>query len=257
LTGYPDTAPTPKAGAARAILLPMQPDPAEEFRRLAEEYRGRSDDELREVAADFSDLTGTAQQVLRQEMRSRGLGDPAAANTAAQAANAAPRLESPLSPAAHSDSQPARAPADLLFGDSYRSPKLVPDETDGGDHDAASDERDFTWKTVLCECDTNEQAQGLSEALRQAGLDNWVQASREFGRRFARVLVAADQLDQARAIAAQPIAPEIVAESKEEIPEFVEPKCPKCGSDDVVLDGVDAENHWRCEQCSAAWSDPA
>ena len=72
---------------------------------------------------------------------------------------------------------------------------------------------------------------------------------------YPRVLVAADQLDQARAIAAQPIPQEIVEEEKEEVPEFVEPKCPKCGSDDVVLEGVDPENTWRCEQCYEQWTE--
>jgi ribosomal protein L37AE/L43A len=70
-----------------------------------------------------------------------------------------------------------------------------------------------------------------------------------------RVLVAADQLDQARAIAAQTNPQEIVEEEKEEVPEFVEPKCPKCGSEDVVLEGVDPENTWRCEQCDEQWTE--
>ena len=34
-----------------------------------------NDDELHQLAADFADLTDTAQQALRSEMRSRGLGD--------------------------------------------------------------------------------------------------------------------------------------------------------------------------------------
>ena len=58
--------------------LPMQSDPALEWRRLTEHYREMSDEELRELAADFANLTETAQQVLAQEMRSRGLGDPQA-----------------------------------------------------------------------------------------------------------------------------------------------------------------------------------
>ncbi len=54
----------------------MHFDAAGESLRLAEEYRAKSDDELRELAADFSDLTEPAQQALRQEMQSRKLGDP-------------------------------------------------------------------------------------------------------------------------------------------------------------------------------------
>src|ERR1039457_7389600 len=58
----------------------MQGNPAEEWQRLTEHYREISDEELRELAADFVDLTQTAQEVLRNEMRNRGLGDPLAAN---------------------------------------------------------------------------------------------------------------------------------------------------------------------------------
>jgi ribosomal protein L37AE/L43A len=70
-----------------------------------------------------------------------------------------------------------------------------------------------------------------------------------------QVQVAADELDSARAVASQPIPHDIIEDSETEIPEFVEPKCPKCGSDDVVLEGVDTANRWRCEQCDAEWSD--
>ena len=91
--------------------------------------------------------------------------------------------------------------------------------------------------------------------LRQAGIDSWIQQAREFGRRSARVQVAADQLDQARAIVAQTNPQQIVEDEKEEVPEFVEPKCPKCRSDDVVLEGVDPANTWRCEQCEEQWTE--
>jgi formate dehydrogenase maturation protein FdhE len=120
----------------------MQTDPPEEWRRLAEEYRQMSDDELRNLADDFANLTEIAQQALSREMRSRNLGDP-------------------------------RVP------------------------------------------------------------------------------------DHALKIAAQPIPQQVIDESKEEIPEFLEPTCPKCGSEDVVLEGVDSQNHWRCEACNAEWSDDA
>ena len=69
--------------------------------------------------------------------------------------------------------------------------------------------------------------------------------------------VAADQLDQSQSIAAQFVPQKIVEDATEEVPEFVEPKCPKCGSDDVVLEGVDPENTWRCEQCDEQWTESA
>jgi len=225
----------------------MQTDSGDEWRRLAEEYRARSDEELRELAADFSDLTETAQQALRQEMRSRGLGDPGAPE--------APPLTNarPVPVTAHIEPDPDPEQLASSHGPFRRTPELVPDAPADADDEGP---HDYTWKTVLCDCETNEQALGLSVALRRAGLDSWCQTSREFGRRYAQVLVAADQLEQARAIASRPIPQQVTNEANEIISEFVEPKCPKCGSDDVVLDGVDSENHWRCEQCDAKWSDP-
>jgi len=236
----------------------MQNDPAMEWRRLAEEYRAKSEEELRELAADFSDLTETAQQALRQEMRSRGLGDPEPASEMVSKEDAGPgawNASAPEPRATRANSGIERIETDSLPGVIGQAPKIVRDEAWGDQN--AGEQSEYTWKTFLCECETSEQAQGLSSALQQAGLDNWVQWPREFGRRYARILVAADQLDRAREIASQPIAEEKVSESTEEIPEFVEPKCPTCGSDDVVLEGVDAQNHWRCEACDNAWSDDA
>jgi len=70
------------------------------------------------------------------------------------------------------------------------------------------------------------------------------------------VLVAADQLDEARAVAARPIPPDIVEQSKIAPPEFEPPFCPKCGAADPVLENADPVNEWKCEVCGAEWSDP-
>lgn len=238
----------------------MQSDPSEVWRRLTEEYRDMSEEELRNLAEDFDDLTENAKQALRQEMRSRGLGDPETAS--------APD-ESQFAHRPSSNAPPQRAscppefdevgifPTDSHLGDLGRSPKLVPDEADAGSGDTAGEPREYTWKTVLCECETDHEAQYLANALRNAGLDGWVQPSREFGRQYSRVLVAADQLEQAKAIAAKPIPQEIIDDSKAEVPEFVVPKCPKCGAEDPILEAVEPTNTWRCEQCDYQWSDPA
>jgi hypothetical protein len=238
----------------------MQIDPALEWQRLAGEYRQKTSEELVELARDFADLTETAQQVLSAEMKSRGLGDPKS-----------PRF-SPASPQA--SAQPPLAlnnapwegdPVDAAFGTfGARTPQPVPDAPDVSDEDAAAHE--YTWKTPLCDCETREEATQLQELLRRAGIESWVNfdgsttpfvpaIQQGLATGGLRILVAADQLDQAQAIAAQPIPQEIVDESKEEVPEFVEPKCPKCGSDDVVLEAVDPENTWRCEQCDAQWTE--
>ena len=224
----------------------MQTDPAQEWRRLAEEYREMGDGELFNLAEDFANLTGPAQEALRQEMRSRGLGDPQAAEPAKT--NFIPQTTN--APVKQVDAPAAVSP--MMLG---QAPVIVAND-DGNDQEETGP-HDYTWKTVLCDCGSDQEARELAEALRQAGLDSWVQGSQEFGRRQARVLVAADQLDRAREIAARPIAKEAVDESQEEVPEFIEPKCPKCGSDEVVLEGADTQNHWRCEACEAEWSDDA
>jgi ribosomal protein L37AE/L43A len=234
----------------------MQIDPVQEWQRLTAEYRQKFDNELLELARDYADLTETAQQALRQEMRSRGLRDPA--NPRASVVQEVPQTSFSARPT--TDPIEERT-ADVLSeqaagvpGFGSRMPQLVPDTPEADDKDDGPHE--YTWKTFLCDCETNEEAQQLSRVLRQANIDSWIQPAREFGRRSARVMVAADQLDQARAIAAQTSPQEIVEEEKEEAPEFVEPKCPKCGSEAVVLEGVDPENTWRCEQCDAQWTEP-
>jgi hypothetical protein len=238
----------------------MQTEWAGESLRLAETYRVKTDEELRELAVDFGDLTEPAQQALRAEMHSRRLGDPAAGGAQAQSAVAATHPSNAPLPAARSSPrfpEPAIFGADPVFGDTARSPRLVPDDPESGNEETPGETYDYTWKTVLCECESADEAQQLVEALQKAGLDGWVQASHEFGRRYARILVAADQLEQAKAIAAQPIPQDVLDESKAETPEFAEPKCPKCGAEDPTLESVEPENHWHCDDCGYDWSDLA
>jgi hypothetical protein len=231
----------------------MQIDPVQEWQRLTAEYRQKFDNELLELARDYADLTEPAQQALRQEMQSRGLRDPAdhRASAAQEVPETSFSAQAAADPIEERTAEVLSEQAAGVLGFGSRMPQLVPDPPDTDDKDDSPHE--YTWKTFLCDCETNEEAQQLAGVLRQAGIDSWIQSAREFGRRSARVVVAADQLDQARAIAANPIPQ--VAEEKEEAPEFVEPRCPKCGSDDVVLEGVDPENTWRCEQCDAQWTE--
>ena len=200
--------------------------------------------ELLNLAEDFDDLTESAKQALRQEMHSRGLGDPQKPSEASYPAPSRAMDQPPQRMrSASAIDETSIFPTDSVLGNLGRTPKLVPDDADGSIEATEGEPRDYTWKTVLCECETTEEAQHLVEALRNSGLDGWVQGSHEFGRRYARVFVAADQLDQARAIAAQPIPQEIVDDSKLEVPEFVEPKCPKCGAEDPILEWHGAGKH--------------
>lgn len=219
----------------------MQNDPLVEWQRLSEVYRGMYDDELLNLAADAQDLTETARQVLDAEMKKRGLMVPRASSTTRIA-------------------EPMRERRAALRNDPDGPPRPTPDAaSEDGEQEVANE---YTWKTLLCECETTEQAQQLSQILKQSGIDAWIElpgtSSRYtgFSMEYPRVLVAADQLEQAREIAANPIPKDAADESKEMIPEFESPVCPRCGAADPVLEGVDPFNTWRCEACGNGWTEP-
>ncbi|HWE87197.1 MAG TPA: hypothetical protein VG267_19780 [Terracidiphilus sp.] len=69
--------------------------PDKEWRRLTEHYSGMYDEEVLDLARDYTNLTEMAQQVLRDEMKKRGLGDPSAPRPKAPVA---PRQELPAAP---------------------------------------------------------------------------------------------------------------------------------------------------------------
>jgi hypothetical protein len=217
----------------------MQTNPAEDWQSLTEHYREMSDGELLQLAADFVDLTETAQQVLRSEMRSRGLGEPRAAGEAPRGAgpSAPPRWASSVDP------------------DTGEIESRVPDGDEEDDSPV-----DYTWKTLLCECNDQEQAWQIYEVLRRAGIESWIEqpGSRySIGVSYPRVLVGADQLEEAREVAARPIPQEIVEQFRTETPEFEPPKCPECGAEDPVLESAEPANAWLCEACGNQWTEPA
>jgi hypothetical protein len=213
----------------RAILLPMQIDPIQYWQEVTDSYRQRSDGELLEVAADIGDLTEVAQQILRDEMKKRGLSEskPADPHKIIDQ-HAVVHWESPR----------------------YRyMPRELSEESETP--------HEFTWKTLLCECETSDEAWQIGETLRRAGIECWVTGSRApWDLNGPRVQVAADQLEQAQAVLAKPIPREIIEDLQTEMPEFELPACPKCGAQDPVLETFDPVNKWLCEACGAQWSDP-
>jgi len=94
--------------------------------------------------------------------------------------------------------------------------------------------------------------------LQRAGIDTWIQATGGSGLSGPRILVAADQLDQAQLIAAQPVPQDILDEEKEleTAPAYELPVCPQCGAPDPTLESVEPTNTWLCESCDHTWSDP-
>jgi ribosomal protein L37AE/L43A len=223
----------------------MQNDPLVEWQRLTETYSTMYDDELLQLAADSDDLTEQARQVLSDEMRKRGLDLSRAAGAPRYTTD--PRIER----------------AGVAFGVLASAPELSRDTPEGTEESEGP--RDYTWKTPLCGCEDQEEAWQISEVLRQAGIESWIERP---GARHAvvwdenmvgnlQVQVAADQLDQARAIIANPIPKDIVEQSKIQTPEFEAPVCPKCGAEDPVLEGVDPFNSWLCEACGNEWTESA
>ncbi|HEV2279052.1 MAG TPA: hypothetical protein VGS02_12795 [Acidobacteriaceae bacterium] len=203
----------------------MQNDPAQEWQRLTRLYGEMSDEELQNLAASFTDLTEFAQPILREEMRKRGLGDPAAVTQSRRFAG--------------SQSAPS---------DPEESPR--------------NDDEEEVPRAYLCECEGADQINQLREALRRAGVDSWVDSlSAALGRvqesQTARIFVPGDQLAVAREVASRPMPQDIIEESKIEVEDFVPPICPKCGAEDPLLESVEPTNTWRCENCGAQWTDSA
>ena len=223
------------------ILLPMQIDPMSEWQRITNVYRGMYDDELTNLVADSEDLTDIARQVLDEELKRRGLGD----------------IAKPV-PAA-TPPEPMRERRAALLGNQGGASQIVLDYRTFQNSENPPSE--YTWKTLLCECQTLAQAQLLSESLKLAGIDSWIDdpnaTNRFTGMEHTqpRVLVAADQLELARAVAANPIPKETLEEANQPSAEFVMPVCPHCGGKDPALEGVDPFNSWRCDSCGCQWTE--
>jgi len=225
----------------------MHDNPAADWQSLAEHYRSMYDEELDNLADDFGNLTETAQQVLRNELSNRGLpgpGDkPAAAATPESFAGQ--RWASGVDPDAAGDRS----------GDAGQG-----EEDDRTEDDRTEDDRpkEFTWKTLLCECETADQAYQIREMLKRAGIESWVERPGSRSSVFTpRVVVAADQLDEAIEIARRPIPQEIIDETKMEVPEYEPPRCPSCGAEDPTLESAEPTNSWLCEACGKQWTEPA
>ncbi|MGD0683105.1 MAG: hypothetical protein ABR990_13765 [Terracidiphilus sp.] len=213
--------------------MPMQADPITEWQRLTQLYREMNDGELEALDADSADLTEVAQQVLRDEIKKRGLNEPRGPNKEADGSEslAAPQMD----------------------GDADSS-------EDGGATGESELPPEYTWKTFLCEREDPEETWQVREVLRQAGIESWLENPGYYvapGIGTPRIMVAADQFEEACKILAKPIPQEIVEQSKMQIPDYEPPTCPSCGAKDPVLESADPVNAWRCESCGKQWTDTA
>jgi hypothetical protein len=219
----------------------MPQDPMEEWRRLTTLYSEMGDVEIREFAAQINDLTDTAQRILRDELKKRGLSEKSPRST---------------SSAWESVDDSAQVHWDSEEDSSQNADGDVP----------ATGSVEYTWKTGLCRCDSIDEAAQRGEMLRRAGVESWVQRP---GTRFVvpwlelgvgdiQLNVPADQLEEARAVIAQPIPQNIIDQLKEQdsAPAYELPACPKCKAEDPILESVEPSNNWLCESCGYTWSDP-
>jgi hypothetical protein len=211
----------------------MPQDPIEEWRRLTALYSEMGDLEIQELAGQINDLTPNAQQILRDEMKKRGVTNETSSGPA-PSSNPASEATVNWEPASYR----------------YQFDEL-PDENDGP--------HEYTWKVSLCACDTTVEARRIAEMLRRAGIDSWIEAPEiRGGTDCPRVLVGADQFDQAQLVVAHPIPQDILDEEseREEASAYEIPVCPKCKALDPTLESVEPSNNWLCESCGYTWSDP-
>jgi len=227
----------------------MQNDPGAEWTRLTRLYAEKTDEELLALAADFEDLTEIAQAVLRDEMRKRKLDEPESTNEGGTAKRTPTRSMGGFE-------------SGVIFGRwnqavSEQNREFEPEaNSDGNSEDIPVE---YTWKTLLCECEEREQAWQIAEVLRRVGIASWIDGPRSqnsYDVRRPRVLVAADQLEEARVVLAKPIPQDVIDQSRVKVEDFVPPSCAKCGAPDPLLESVEPANTWRCENCGAQWSDP-
>jgi hypothetical protein len=210
----------------------MHDNPAADWQALTENYRRMFDEELLRLGDDIGDLTPVAQEALRAELKNHGLGEPGA------------ERPEPQQTKRHASTIDSDAGADRA------------DEFDGSEEDEPS--HAFTWKTPLCDCESEEQALGICEMLRRAKIESWYEAPGQgWSIGGPRVVVAADRLDEARQVIAKPVPQDILDDLRAEAPEYEAPRCPACHAEDPVLESAEPSNSWLCEVCGKQWSDPA
>ncbi|MGZ4816054.1 MAG: hypothetical protein ACXVZV_11635 [Terriglobales bacterium] len=210
----------------------MDNDPAQEWQRLQEVYSQMSDDELQAVADDGYGLTDTAKQVLTAEIKARGLD--------IELQESAPKSEEQVSAEEEPMDDAEFDPAEF---------ELVSAHTSWDEADAR------TAKGILDEA-------GIPSYF---GADNFESIDQYKGtyERGVKLRVLPEHQQLALRTFAQrwPRDPNAAPEPE---PPPAEIRCPKCHSDEVVLDSAENEDaieddaevfHWHCDACGHKWQD--
>ena len=208
----------------------MEADPAREWQRLQEVYSQMSEDELQSVAEEAYGLTDVAKQVLASEIKSRGLNIVLAEDAPGN------EEEVPIEDA----STEVFDPEDI---------ELVSVHTSWAEGDAR------TAKNILDEA-------GIPSYF---GPENLKKVSNYKGsyERGVNLKVRAELREGAVRILAQQWPKSDNAAPDPELPDS-DIRCPKCHSDEVVLDSAENKDsieddaevfHWHCDACGYKWQD--
>lgn len=110
----------------------------------------------------------------------------------------------------------------------------------------------------VAECRTTDDAQFLAYLLSERGIRSGILVPGDkMDLRLPQIKVAPEHEELARRILAEPV-PAGTREDYDAAPEIdvpPHPCCPACRSDEVVLDGIESGNQWRCEHCGKAWTE--
>jgi DNA-directed RNA polymerase subunit M/transcription elongation factor TFIIS len=210
----------------------MENDPGQEWQRLQEVYSQMSEDELQAVATDSYGLTDMARQVLTAEIKTR-------------------RLDIHLQETAPESEEEVAA------------------------EEETSDEQKFdptNFELVTaCTCWDQEEARTAKGILDDAGIPSYFgpqnlesiddyKGSYEGG---VKLRVLPDHQQWALATLAKRWPKDPNAQPEPELPD-AEIRCPKCHSDEVVLDAADSTDEidddaevfrWHCDACGHKWQD--
>jgi Zn finger protein HypA/HybF involved in hydrogenase expression len=207
-------------------------DSEEEWQRLSEYYRQITEEELLALARQYSDLTGVAQQVLKLELSHRALAMPAAPGPPIQNHDPA-RDSDPDSPYAED-----RKLVDIRTVWSRRDALQLQSVLDV----AGIPLYMGTEKATRAEAVSSNFSDGVKVQTMRIGVP-WAKEALKY------------------------YAPEDEPETEEEkeVDEDVAIRCPKCHSDDLVLEdfatapettaGSSAKFKWTCLSCNHQWED--
>ncbi len=119
----------------------------------------------------------------------------------------------------------------------------------------------LTAGVSICQCESSADAKYCGYLLSESGIASVVVQGQgsKFDLRWPQVKVAPEDEERAREIVLRPVDPEKRGAFEEEtaIQPSPLPVCLKCGSAEILLEGVDPSNQWYCEDCGERWADEA